>query len=55
MAQRDYLGMAIDLARRNVLERRGRPFGAVLVRDGEVLASGVNDVMATSDPSKHAE
>ena len=55
MPERDYLLMAIDLARKNVLERGGRPFGAVLVRSGEVLATGVNDVLATNDPSKHAE
>lgn len=52
---RHYLGMAIDLARKNVLERGGRPFGAVLVKDGEVLATGVNDILATHDPSAHAE
>ena len=51
----DYLGIAIDLARRNVVERGGRPFGAVLVRNGEVLATGVNDILATNDPSAHAE
>lgn len=52
---KDYLGMAIGLACKNVLERGGRPFGAVLVKDGEVLARGVNDIHATNDPSTHAE
>jgi guanine deaminase len=51
----DYLAMAVDLARQNVVERSGRPFGAVLVKDGEVLATGVNDILATNDPSMHAE
>lgn len=51
----DYLNLAISLARSNVLERGGRPFGAVLVKDGEVLATGVNDILATNDPSMHAE
>lgn len=51
----DYLGIAIGLARNNVLERGGRPFGAVLVKDGEILATGVNDILATNDPSMHAE
>ncbi|HSW18598.1 MAG TPA: nucleoside deaminase [Ramlibacter sp.] len=50
-----YLGMAVSLARRNVEERRARPFAAVLVKDGEVLATGVNDILATHDPSMHAE
>jgi tRNA(Arg) A34 adenosine deaminase TadA len=52
---RDHLATAIRLARENVLERGGRPFGAVLVRDDEVLATGVNEVLATHDPSTHAE
>lgn len=51
----DYLRLAIDLARRNVTEHGGRPFGAVLVKDGEVLATGVNEILATHDPSTHAE
>lgn len=51
----DYLRQAIDLARENVLDRGGNPFGAVLVKDGAVLSTGVNDVVATNDPSAHAE
>jgi guanine deaminase len=51
----DYLGMAIALARKNVAAHRGRPFGAVLVKDGEVIATGVNEIHATNDPSTHAE
>ena len=51
----DYLSMAVDLAFQNVREHGGRPFGAVLVRNGTVLATGVNDTVATHDPSAHAE
>jgi len=47
--------MAIELAYDNVIERHGRPFGAVLVKDGAVLSTGVNDIVATNDPSMHAE
>jgi cytidine/deoxycytidylate deaminase-like protein len=36
-------------------ERSGRPCGAVLVKDGEVLATGANEVAATNDPTAHAE
>ncbi|MBC6980536.1 nucleoside deaminase [Caulobacter sp. 17J80-11] len=50
-----FLKQAVELARENVLARRGRPFGAVLVRDGKVLATGVNEVLAGGDPSAHAE
>ena len=50
-----FLSQAVALAGANVRERRGRPFGAVLVRDGQVLATGVNEVAMTGDPTAHAE
>lgn len=49
-----HLKHAIALALANV-EAGGRPFGAVLVKDGQVVATGVNTVLATHDPSGHAE
>lgn len=50
----DHLRQAIELALANV-ERGGRPFGAVVVRDGQVIASAANDVVASHDPTAHAE
>lgn len=50
-----YLEQAIRLAHDNVKLRGGRPFGAVLTRDGEVIATGVNTFLATGDPTAHAE
>jgi tRNA(Arg) A34 adenosine deaminase TadA len=52
--ERRFLREAIALARANV-DAGGWPFGAVVVRDGEVLATGVNETHATSDPTAHAE
>ena len=49
-----FMREAIALARANV-ESGGRPFGAVLVRDGQVLARAVNEVIQTKDPTAHAE
>lgn len=49
-----FLRQAIELAHENRLQG-GRPFGAVLTRDGQVLASGVNHMVASHDPSSHAE
>lgn len=49
-----YLHEAIRLARAN-MEAGGRPFGAVLVKDGEIVATGVNEMLATNDPTAHAE
>jgi tRNA(Arg) A34 adenosine deaminase TadA len=50
-----FMEQAIDLATENVTSGRGGPFGAVVVRDGEVVATGVNLVTATDDPTAHAE
>jgi guanine deaminase len=46
---------AIDLADANVTAGRGGPFGAVVVRDGAVVAEGTNLVTSTNDPTAHAE
>ena len=49
-----FMQMAIDLSIENVAHGGG-PFGAVIVRDGEVLATGTNRVTAENDPTAHAE
>lgn len=49
-----FLCQAIELAHAN-LEKGGRPFGAVLVKDGKVIATGVNEIVSTHDPTAHAE
>jgi guanine deaminase len=49
-----HLLATIDLATRNVTSGGG-PFGAMVVRDGEVIATGVNQVTPTLDPTAHAE
>ena len=51
---RRFLCEAIALARSN-MDKGGRPFGAVVVRGGEVVATGVNEIVATNDPTAHAE
>jgi tRNA(Arg) A34 adenosine deaminase TadA len=49
-----FLCQAIDLARANIADG-GRPFGAVVVKDGTVVATGVNEIRSTNDPTAHAE
>lgn len=49
-----FLAEAIHLAEENVRDGGG-PFGALVVRDGTVIARGVNRVTATTDPTAHAE
>ena len=50
-----FLQRAIELAVQNVKERRGGPFGAVIVRDGAIIAEGTNLVTTSLDPTAHAE
>ena len=50
-----YMQMAINLAVENVTSGAGGPFGAVIVRAGQVIATGVNRVTANHDPTAHAE
>lgn len=54
MTHEQLMKRAIELAEENV-RRGGGPFGAVIARDGEILAEGVNRVTANNDPTAHAE
>jgi tRNA(Arg) A34 adenosine deaminase TadA len=54
-ANPEFLRRAIRLATGNVLAGAGGPFGAVVVREGRIVAEGVNTVTATLDPTAHAE
>ena len=47
--------LAIQLSEKNVLGSIGGPFGAVIVKDGKVIAKSPNRVAATNDPTAHAE
>ncbi len=49
-----FLAEAVRLAQAN-RERGGRPFGAVLAIDGEAIATGVNGIAHSHDPTAHAE
>lgn len=49
-----WLAQAIDLATANVATGGG-PFGAVIVRDGAIVATGQNRVTLDNDPTAHAE
>lgn len=49
-----FMKRAVELAAANVKEG-GQPFGAVLVRNGEMISEGVNELHHTHDVSGHAE
>ena len=50
-----FMRMAIELSEYNVREGQGGPFGAVIVKDGMVVARSANKVVADNDPTAHAE
>src|SRR5271163_3979717 len=50
-----FMARAIQLSIDNVRSGRGGPFGAVIVKNGSIVAEGVNQVTATNDPTAHAE
>jgi len=53
-AHETFLRRAVQLAAAN-RDRGARPFGALLSCDGEEIATGVNDIVHSGDPTTHAE
>ena len=50
-----FMRRAIELAQRGVDENLGGPFGCVIVKNGEIVGEGSNQVTSTQDPTAHAE
>ncbi len=50
-----FMRRAIELARTGMNAGAGGPFGAVVVKDGEIIGEGYNRVVATNDPTAHGE
>ncbi len=50
-----YMRMAINEAKKGIRNGHGGPFGAVIVKDGEVIAKGHNQVVKNNDPTCHGE
>jgi guanine deaminase len=53
--KRRFLELAIAEALRGAWAGQGGPFGAVVVKDGQIIARAANAVIATNDPTAHAE
>ena len=51
----NFMRRAIDLSRIHMEAGEGGPFGAVVVKDGQILGEGWNRVTSTCDPTAHAE
>jgi len=52
---KEFMRRAIELAQHGIDDGQGGPFGAVVVRDGEIIGEGCNRVTSTNDPTAHAE
>lgn len=50
-----FMQIAAEEAARNLRSNEGGPFGAVVVKDGEIVGRGRNQVLAAHDPTCHAE
>lgn len=51
----DFMQKAVELSIENVEKKGGGPFGAVIVKNGQIFAEGANKVTINMDPTAHAE
>lgn len=54
-ADRQWLEKAIELSGKGMEDGAGGPFGCIVVKDGEIVGRGSNQVTSTNDPTAHAE
>ena len=50
-----YMKIADELAQQNILTNDGGPFGAVIIKNNEIVGKGNNQVVLKNDPTAHAE
>jgi guanine deaminase len=55
MTHQEFMKRAIELAQQGMNSGAGGPFGAVVVKDNQIIAEGWNKVTSTNDPTAHAE
>lgn len=55
MDHNDIMHRVVELSRRGTLAGLGYPYGCVIVKNGEVVGEAHNEVLATHDPTAHAE
>lgn len=55
MTKEEFMQLAADEAESNLETNEGGPFGAIIVKDGEIVGKGHNRVLINHDPTCHAE
>lgn len=55
MSDTHFMEKAIEVALENVKSNHGGPFGAIVVKNGQIIGVGKNEVTASNDPTAHAE
>jgi guanine deaminase len=50
-----FMNFAVELSQQGSNENKGGPFGAIVVKDGEMVGMGYNQVTSSNDPTAHAE
>ena len=53
--EKGFLEKAIELSRQGMTNKHGGPFGCIIVRNNDIVGEGCNMVIATNDPTAHAE
>lgn len=53
--EENFMNEAVDLSEKGMENLEGGPFGCVIVKDNKIVGSGNNKVLATNDPTAHAE
>ncbi|MGX6444898.1 nucleoside deaminase [Neobacillus sp. K501] len=55
MSEYDFMEKAVAEALQNVTANHGGPFGAIVVKNGQIIGIGRNEVTSSNDPTAHAE
>lgn len=55
MERKKFMDRAVELSLKGSSEGKGGPFGAVIVKNGEIVGEAYNQVTSTNDPTAHAE
>ncbi len=55
MEKKFFMDAAVKEAKEGMSKNDGGPFGAVIVKDGDIIASSHNEVISSFDPTAHAE